>query len=269
MLRAIHETFLRLPFNSLPSCLYEDRISSDQYEFDAVSVPPSIVIRPNVTEPFTEGDTVQLVCTATGRPYPMIQWYKDGVLITNETSSLTSIYNEEFENNGLLFTSSILEMCSVGADNRGTYSCLALNAAGNDSAEFDVQVMLGMSMCSQLCLPVHFTFIFIPGEASVVISPADYSVDEASTVLAVCVGTGFPQPSISWTFNGSPLENTTRVSIYESTTEAAGMTFVESILEVCSVTLLDSGLFECTVSNALVNATANFTLTVVNVIGEF
>ena len=98
----------------------------------------------------------------------------------------------------------------------------------------------------------------------------DYSVDEGSTVLAVCVGTGFPQPSISWTFNGSPLENTTRVSIYESTTEAAGMTFVESILEVCSVTLLDSGLFECTVSNnRLVNATANFTLTVIGVVGEF
>ena len=96
----------------------------------------------------------------------------------------------------------------------------------------------------------------------------DYSVDEGSTVLAVCVGTGFPQPSISWTFNGSPLENTTRVSIYESTTEAAGMTFVESILEVCSVTLLDGGLFECTVSNTLVNATANFTLTVEEAMGE-
>ena len=114
-----------------------------------LSVPPAIVIRPNVTEPFLEGNTVQLVCTATGRPSPMIQWYKDGVLITNDTSSLTSIYNEEFENNGLLFTSSILEVCSVGADSRGTYSCLALNAAGNDSVEFEVQVMLGMSLCDQ------------------------------------------------------------------------------------------------------------------------
>ena len=103
------------------------------------------MIRPNVTEPFMEGDTVQLVCTATGRPVPMIQWYKDGVLITNDTSSLTSIYNEEFESNSLLFVSSILEVCSVGAENRGTYSCQALNAAGNDSVEFEVQITLGMS----------------------------------------------------------------------------------------------------------------------------
>ena len=101
------------------------------------------MIRPNVTEPFLEGDTINLVCTATGRPSPMIQWYKDGVLLTNDTSSLTSVYNEEFESSGLLFTTSILELCSVDADSSGTYSCLALNAAGNDSVEFDVLVQNG------------------------------------------------------------------------------------------------------------------------------
>ena len=103
-----------------------------------------IVVSPNVTDPFTEGDTVALACTATGRPYPTIQWYKDGVLITND--SLTSIYNEEVENNGLLFTTSILEVCSVGSENIGSYSCVAGNSAGNDSFDFDVQVMLGMCM---------------------------------------------------------------------------------------------------------------------------
>ena len=101
------------------------------------------------------------------------------------------------------------------------------------------------------------------------ISPSDYSVDEGSTVLAVCVGTGFPQPSISWSFNGNQLDNDSRVTIYEEVTEQAGMTFVESILEVCGVTLLDGGLFECAVSNRLVNSTANFTLTVNDIIGKY
>ena len=104
------------------------------------------MIRPNVTDPFTEGDTVSLACTASGRPYPTIQWYKDGVLLTNE--SLTSIYNEEFESNGLLFTSSILELCSVDEDNIGRYSCQASNSAGNDSIEFDIDVQLGRSLSS-------------------------------------------------------------------------------------------------------------------------
>lgn len=106
------------------------------------AVVPTIVVSPNVTGPFTEGDTVALACTATGRPYPTIQWYKDGVLLTNE--SLTTIYNEEIEQNGLFFTTSILEVCSVGADDRGTYSCVAENPAGNDTSEFEIQVMLGL-----------------------------------------------------------------------------------------------------------------------------
>ena len=103
-----------------------------------------IVIQPNVTDPFTEGDTVSLACTASGVPYPTVQWYKGGVLLTNE--SLTSIYNEEFESSGLQFTSSILELCSVNEDDVGTYSCQASNSAGNDSIEFDVQVMLGINL---------------------------------------------------------------------------------------------------------------------------
>ena len=112
---------------------------------------PVIVVRPNVTDPFTEGDTIALACTATGRPYPTIQWYKDGVLLTN--GSLISIYDEQFENGGLLFTSSILEVCSVGIADNGTYSCVATNSAGNDSVDFDVQVMLGKYIF--LCIDVY------------------------------------------------------------------------------------------------------------------
>ena len=104
-------------------------------------VAPTIFVHPNVTDPFYEGDTVALACTATGRPYPTIQWYKNGALLTDE--SLTTIYNEEVEQNGLLFTTSILEVCNVSTDDRGTYSCVAKNPAGNDTSEFDIQVMLG------------------------------------------------------------------------------------------------------------------------------
>ena len=95
-----------------------------------------------MTAPFTEGDTVTLACTASGMPYPDFQWYKDGELLMNQT--LTSIYNEQFENNGGLFTTSILELCSVEVDDSGTYSCQAVNSAGNDSFEFDVRVMRGI-----------------------------------------------------------------------------------------------------------------------------
>ena len=111
-------------------------------------------------------------------------------------------------------------------------------------------------------------FLSSTGEASVVISPVDYTADEMTTLVAVCVGTGFPQPSISWSLNGSPLENSSRIIISEEVFEEAGITFVQSFLEVCSVGFLDGGLYECTVANRLVNASSNFTLSVNAVGGE-
>ena len=89
-----------------------------------------------------------------------------------------------------------------------------------------------------------------------------------NTFLAVCVGTGFPQPSISWSLDGSPLENSSRVSIYEEVIEESGITFVQSFLEVCSVGFMDAGLYQCTVANRIANASSNFTLTVITVGGK-
>ena len=100
------------------------------------------------------------------------------------------------------------------------------------------------------------------------ISPVDYTIDESATMVAVCVGTGFPEPTISWSLDGSPLENNTRVSIYEEVIEESGITFVQSFLEVCSVGFMDAGLYECTVSNRVVNASSNFTLTINRVGGK-
>ena len=100
------------------------------------------------------------------------------------------------------------------------------------------------------------------------ISPVDYTIDESATMVAVCVGTGFPVPSISWSLNGFTLENDSRVSIYEEVIVESGITFVQSFLEVCSVGFMDAGLYQCTVANRLVNASSNFTLTINRVGGE-
>ena len=100
------------------------------------------------------------------------------------------------------------------------------------------------------------------------IAPVDYTIDESATMVAVCVGTGFPQPSISWSLNGSPLENSSRVTIYEEVIEESGLTFVQSFLEVCSVDFMDAGLYQCTVANRIANASSNFTLTVNTVGGK-
>ena len=103
---------------------------------------PTIVIQPNTTEPLNEGNTALLVCIAVGVPYPSIQWYKDDELIT-WNGSLTSVYDETSEHSTLLFTTSILELCSLNGNDTGTYSCIAMNEAGNSSTTVDIQINLG------------------------------------------------------------------------------------------------------------------------------
>ena len=89
-----------------------------------------------------------------------------------------------------------------------------------------------------------------------------------TTFVAVCVGTGFPQPTISWSQNGNQLENDSRITITEEVMVESGITFVQSFLEVCSVDIMDAGLYQCTVANRIVNASTYFTLTVNRVGGE-
>ena len=83
------------------------------------------------------------------------------------------------------------------------------------------------------------------------------------SMLATCSGTGFPQSSIIWTHNGQPLESNSRVTIYEDATEDdSGLTYVLSMLEVCSVRTMDGGVYECIVSNRFANDSNNFIVTV-------
>ena len=115
-------------------------------------------------------------------------------------------------------------------------------------------------MVNNYCL--FFMSIYHAGEVTVVISPVDYTIDESVTMAAVCVGTGFPQPSISWSLDGSPRENSSKVTIYEEVIEESGLTFIQSFLEVCSVDFMDAGVYQCTVANEVASVSSNFTLTV-------
>ena len=117
-----------------------------------------------------------------------------------------------------------------------------------------------------VCYIISF---LISASVSVVVAPTNYTIDEMSTLIAVCVGTGFPQPSITWSVNGLLLELSDRINVTEEVSEVNGVTFVQSILEVCSVTILDSGLYQCMVANQLVNDSTYFDVTVNPIGGEF
>jgi hypothetical protein len=102
---------------------------------------PRIVDHLNVAGPLVVGDSVNLSCTASGEPLPSFQWYRDDVLLMNQSS--LNIYDFEISEPDNL-TGSLLELNDLEVSDNGTYSCQANSIVGNASAEFNVVVMQGM-----------------------------------------------------------------------------------------------------------------------------
>lgn len=76
----------------------------------------------------------------------------------------------------------------------------------------------------------------------IVISPeAQTDVLIGDTVLFTCVAYGDSVSTISWSRGGNDLMNDSqRVTIYEEEITEGGITFVQSILQICSVGLGDT-----------------------------
>ena len=102
---------------------------------------PRIVDHTNNTGPLAPGGSANLWCVASGGPLPTFQWYRDDVLLMNQSS----LYIYDFENSehGNLIRS-LLELHDLTFSDGGTYKCQAISIAGNASTEFKVVVMEGM-----------------------------------------------------------------------------------------------------------------------------
>ena len=99
------------------------------------------MITPNSTFEVDAGATVTYVCVGFSQDEPPnIFWRFGDELLSNETSSLVTIYESQVEGNNLVFTESILELCSVEVENDGMYSCTANNSAGSSSSNFTLSV---------------------------------------------------------------------------------------------------------------------------------
>ena len=119
-------------------------------------------------------------------------------------------------------------------------------------------------MHSYIIMTIHAINTYVnPIAAEVVIAPTPAEVDAGNTVVLACVGYGSPDPDITWSRNGNVLSNDSRVTIYEEVVTESGVTFVQSILEICSATLSDSGQYSCLATNLHGNDNATFDLTIV------
>ena len=87
------------------------------------------------------GTTVTYICVGFDEDEPPnILWQFNDTLLSNDTSVLVTVYDSEVVGNGLTFTQSILELCSVEVENTGEYSCTASNSRGSNSSSFTLNV---------------------------------------------------------------------------------------------------------------------------------
>ena len=87
-------------------------------------------------------------------------------------------------------------------------------------------------------------------------------ITAGNTGVFVCVAHGCPVPSLTWSRDGTPLGNSPRSTILEELVNENGVTFVQSILVICSLEEDDTAQYNCSVSNNISFASASFNLTV-------
>nr|XP_048286978.1 hemicentin-1 isoform X1 [Myodes glareolus] len=170
-----------------------------------VHVPPRIQST-EVHYTVNENSQVVLPCGADGIPTPAIHWGKDGVLIANLLGKSTTRPDGE-----LLLENVVLK-------DSGTYTCVATNAAGEDT--------------HTVMLTVHSlpTFTELPG---------DLSLNKGEKLRLSCKATGIPLPKLTWTFNNNIIP-----AHFDSVNG-------HSELVIERVSTEDSGTYVCTAENSV------------------
>ncbi|XP_027560313.1 hemicentin-1 isoform X2 [Neopelma chrysocephalum] len=135
----------------------------------AVHIPPRI--RSTDTQyTVTEDSQAVLSCVADGIPAPTINWKKDNMLLTEIVGKYQTVPGGD------------LILDNVVPEDSGSYTCVAANAAGEDT--------------HTVTLTVHVLPAFTE-------LPGDVALTKGEQLRLTCKATGKPVPKITWTFNNN------------------------------------------------------------------
>ncbi|KAB0366601.1 hypothetical protein FD754_010757, partial [Muntiacus muntjak] len=95
-----------------------------------VYAPPRITLPPSLPGPVLLHSPVRLTCNATGTPSPLLMWLKDG----NPVSTAGTTGLQVFPGGR------VLTLASARASDSGSYSCVAVNAVGEDRRDVFLHV---------------------------------------------------------------------------------------------------------------------------------
>ncbi|XP_019127342.2 uncharacterized protein LOC109141459 [Larimichthys crocea] len=155
------------------------------------------------------GTEVSMHCVVRGFPVPMVQWFKDGCILTNCSASFS------LQNNGQLLT-----FRNVTKDDEGLYYCEASNQKESIKSQ---QAFL---------LPAQMDWSFVQ-------QPTNLTVRREENVTLACRPPySRPAAQVSWFKNNKLLTPTAHVTVLPS-----GDLFLHSVQEY------DSGSYFCRASN--------------------
>uniref|UniRef100_A0A3B3DLS4 Uncharacterized protein n=1 Tax=Oryzias melastigma TaxID=30732 RepID=A0A3B3DLS4_ORYME len=168
---------------------------------------PSVVVHP-LSQAFTRGDEIRLVCSASGSPPPRLLWSHGNMFLTNRPGVLTirgalpgdagnytcSATNDAgTASQSVALTYAALEVGSapfveqdvhrgtlrirtVQEVDAGQYSCVATSSAGTSSGT--VSLVVGSPLFSE--------------------EPTDVTANVGENITLPCVARGLPQPTVTW-----------------------------------------------------------------------
>uniref|UniRef100_A0AAV2KYV0 Ig-like domain-containing protein n=1 Tax=Knipowitschia caucasica TaxID=637954 RepID=A0AAV2KYV0_KNICA len=182
-----------------------------------VLVPPVISSRGG-TVTVVVNEAVRLECEATGVPLPSLTWLQDGSPVASLSHGI------QVESGGRL-----LSMSSAQVTDTGRYTCVAVNAGGEQQKHYDLRVFVPPN---------------IKGEE------VNATVMLGDPVELHCQSDAVPPPVLSWRKDGRPLFRKLGLTLSEDGSQ----------LKVARAQLQDSGRYTCEATNVAGKTDKNYNL---------
>ncbi|KAJ7986246.1 hypothetical protein DPEC_G00337960 [Dallia pectoralis] len=184
-----------------------------------VYVPPSISSHSGLVT-VVVNNPARLDCEATGVPFPSLTWLKDGSPVASVSESTQ-----------VLSAGRVLSLSSAQVTDTGNYTCVAVNAGGEQQKEYDLRVYVPPNIMGE---ELNATAML------------------GRLVELRCQSDAVPPPKLSWRKDGRPFFRKPGVTVSED----------GSILKIDSVQVQDSGRYTCEAVNIAGKTEKNYNLNV-------
>lgn len=187
-----------------------------------------------------EGYTIQLECKVDGLPRPQITWFRQTQIIL-PSPDFQMYYDDD--------NVACLIIREVFAEDAGTFTCVAKNAAGfaSNSTELTVETYHESELNSRRSQSRESSLADILEGIPPIFSkkPKVKCVDEGTNVILDCRLVAVPEPKITWLFNGKELSSSENVKIVTKSDNNMYCT----VLQILNVQKRQEGTYEIVAKN--------------------